>query len=323
MYQEYLKLLKQFIKFKSISTDPQFKGEIENTVKWLTKLLENNGFKITIIQGNNHPIVLAEFIKNPSLETCLVYGHYDVQPANINEGWENDPFEILEKEDKLIARGIVDNKGQISIHIFTILELIKQDKLNYNIKFFIEGEEELGSPGLEEIIKNNKDILKADFFLLSDGTILANHPAIEVSLRGIANITLSLQTSDKELHSGIYGSSAPNAIHEMSKFISNLYDKNNKINIDNFYDDIKVVSEFEKENNKKIPFDIEEYKRNSGTKVMLNEEGLDFRTQVGLRPAVNVVGVVAGYNGSGYKTSIPNIATAKFNFRLVDGQDNI
>ena len=219
----YKKLLTEFVSFKSISTDPEFKPEIEKTVEWLRNLFTENGFTVKVLHGKKtNPVVYSHYQTDDNAETVLIYGHHDVQPASIEEGWEQDPFTVLEKKDKWIARGVVDNKGQILIHIATVLDLIKANKLKYNVKFLIEGNEETSNDELSEIMRTEKELIKTDHVLISDGEIVDGKPAIEASLRGGFNLTLALKTADNNLHSGIYGGAVPNAAFELSKLLSKL-----------------------------------------------------------------------------------------------------
>src|SRR3989344_9309709 len=169
---EYKRLLKQYIAFKSISTDKKFKSEMDKTVSWLSKLLKANKFKVKILKGpNTNPVVFAEYIASKNFETVLIYGHYDIQPAEHKDGWTKDPFILFENKGKLFALGVVDNKGQNLIHIFTVINLIKENALGYNIKFLIEGNEETANLDMEDIIKKNKKLLKSDYIMISDGEI--------------------------------------------------------------------------------------------------------------------------------------------------------
>ncbi len=321
MNKKYKNLLKEFIKFKSVSTSDEFKSEIEKTVEWLERTFKSKGFKVKIIKGYDNPVVLAEYIQNKEYETALIYGHYDVQPASESEGWSSDPFKLTERSGRLYARGVVDNKGQVMIHIINIFNLIEKGKLKYNIKFFIEGNEETGSPNLEKCIKDKKKLLNCDFIMISDGEITSDYPVVEAGFRGGFNSTLKCITSDKDLHSGLYGGASPIASHELIKIINRIYKENGSIAINGFYDNVDDIGDEIREMNKNIPFDLDYYKKLSGTKALVTEDNNDFYTQTGLRPAVVVTGLDSGYTGEGYRNSIPSYATAKINFRLVKSQD--
>jgi len=290
---KYEELLSQWISHKSISTNKKYKDQIEGAVDWLKQLFHSNGFEVDVVEGFDNPIVVASFMLSKKAKTCLIYGHYDVQPADIDEGWDSDPFTLTQRDERLYARGVIDNKGQVLLHILTIIDLIKKKKLKYNVKFMIEGNEETGSPQLPGFIMTNKELLGADFALISDS----------------------------DLHSGLFGGAVPNAIHELSVFIEKIYDKDNKIAINKFYDDVDKITKFEKNQHKEVPFEIEEYKRISGTKALLVEKNNNFYTQVSLRPAIIVSGITAGHSGEGYKNIVPRKASAKINFRLVKHQE--
>ncbi len=223
---------------------------------------------------------------------------------------------------------MVDNKGQSLVHIVNVLEQIKNKTLGYNVKFLIEGNEETGSGKIEKFIQDNQELLKADFVLLSDGEISGGKPGIDVGFRGGLNATLTIKTGKVDLHSGLYGSVAPNALHELTWVISGIYEPGtNQIKVHNFYEDVEPLEKQILENNKKIPFSFEEYKKITGCKTLLTEkqdltdkQGLDFYTQTGLRPAIEITGLAGGYTGEGYKNVIPCQAQAKINFRLVKNQ---
>ncbi|GBD34050.1 putative succinyl-diaminopimelate desuccinylase [bacterium HR34] len=293
IFKEYLDLLKKAVSFRSVSTDGVFKGEVEKCFNWYSDLFKRNGFKVKTLQNKNlNNILFAEYNVGAK-ETCLIYGHYDVQPADIKDGWQEDPFKLVFKNNRLIARGVVDNKGQNLIHIVSILNLIKQNKLKYNVKFLLEGDEETGSEGLDKIIKTNKQLLASDFVLISDGEVFKNNPCIEVGFRGTFNATLTIKTADNDLHSGIYGGFAKNAILELCRILCKMYRKDGKVAIKNFYKDVD-----------RIPKNIKD----------------EFQIKTGLLPCIEFTGIQGGYTKQGYKNAIPATAFAKVNFRLVEKQ---
>ncbi len=316
MLGEYKKHAKNLIALKSVSSDASLKEDCKKTAEYLSDLLASYGFEPRLIEGYGNPVVYASFVVDPSRETALIYGHYDVQDAQKEDGWDTDPYDMNEKNGKLFGRGIMDDKCQLLIHVLTIGKLIKEKKLGYNIKFFLEGNEEEGSPYIEKCIEDNTDLLSCDFILLSDGEMTRGKPTIELGNRGIVNMTVRLTTAGNELHSGAYGGAAPNAVHELSKIIASLYDKNNKLTIDEFYDDVEEIIDIAE-----IPFDLEEYTKNTGAKAVLTEREYDFYLQTGLRPSLTVTGMYGGYIKEGHKTIIPSSATAKLNFRLVKNQN--
>lgn len=286
-------------------------------------------------------------------KTYLVYGHYDVQPASQKDGRKSDPFvlcaspllanpdwnQIIGGRDervgegsgvrywnywdgKLYGRGVVDNKGQHLIHIATIFELIKQWKLAYNIKFLLEGDEETGSPYLENFISDYKELLKADSAIISDGEIIWNHtPTMTASFRGGANLSITLKSATTDLHSGIYGNIAPSASHEAAILISKLYDEQWLISIPDRYADLDAISELHMINNAKVPFDEDELKLISWIRKVIAPSWYDPVTANGLLPTIQVSGISSGYTGNGYKNIIPWSATIKINFRFGPGQE--
>jgi len=318
---KYNKLLKQFLSFKSISTDPSYQHEIQKTVDWLKNLFEQSNFKVHVFKGENcNSVVAATYVTAPDSETVLVYGHYDVQPANQEDGWFAEPFTLMEKDGRLYGRGVVDNKGQVLIHIYTVLELIKQNNLKYNVKFLIEGNEETSNEDLPEIIKENKEVLACDYIIISDGELLGKNPVLEYSLRGGFNCKLEYKTASNNLHSGIYGGSVPNAAYELAKFVSKLYDQNNKVAVAGFYDNIDEIKQGQMEDNQKLSELSKEMITNTGIKTLLTEPGFDFFTQIGCRPTIQVTGFKSGYINDGFANIVPSTAEARLNFRIVTSQ---
>lgn len=314
--QHYLTLLKQIISFKSISTDEKYKPDIAACADWLINLFKENGFETKLITGYSNPIVFSSLVVNPDFKTVLIYGHYDVQPAELEDGWTNDPFSVAEKDGKVVARGIVDNKGQFLIHLASVLELQKQGKLKYNVKFILEGDEESGSEMLPKFIEDNKELLKTDFALFSDGELTMGHPTIDVGFRGIFNCTLSLKTSEKDNHSGLYGGSIPNAALELSRILSSMYDANGVLNIEDVHNNPENVDAVIAENNKKLPFDRENFLMNTGAFIRRMEDKIDFYSQTGFLTSAEITTLKSGYHGVGYRNAIPGLAEAKINFRI-------
>ncbi|MER3581595.1 MAG: hypothetical protein C4347_01975 [Patescibacteria group bacterium] len=316
---EFKSLLKDYVSFKTISTDKNFLNEIKNCSQWLANLFAKNKFNVKVIEGFGNPIILAEYIFDKSKKTCLIYGHYDVQPANLNEGWRNDPFVLLEDKNKFYARGVADNKGQNLIHIFSISQLKKENKLNYNIKFLIEGNEETGSEKLPLFIKKFKNLLKSDFVLISDGEIVNNIPIIDSGFRGVVNFSLIIKTANKDFHSGLYGGAIPNSVHEAIKILSKLFKNEDEIRIKDFYKGIKLKKEII-ENNKKLPFNIKKFKKENNLKKLFIKN-LDFYSKTGLWPTLQITGIAAGYYGEGYRNAIPAETLIKFNLRFLENQN--
>lgn len=318
----YLELLKPFIAFKSISTDPAYKDQCEKTAQWLGGVFQKSGFTVQYLQGpTTNPVVLAHYIVDPKLETILIYGHYDVQPAERADGWKSDPYEVIERAGRLIARGAIDNKGQVLVHIYTILELIKAKELKYNIKFMIEGNEETGNPDMHALVKKHKKELSCDHLMISDGETAKNKPTIEASLRGGGSMTVTYTTGKNNLHSGLFGGAVPNAIHELSKLLAKFYDKDNKVTVPGFYAGVDLIKADVVKGNKKLTT-AQEAATLAGVRALLPEKGIDFFTQVGLRPTIQVTGIQSGYTGEGYANIVPASAFAKINVRTVASQDS-
>ena len=239
--EEFIKILTHYVSLKSISTDPQYNGEILKTADWIKSYLESFGFGVEFIQGPTcNPIVFGKITVNPEFKTVLVYGHYDVQPS--------DQFDLQEKDGRLIGRGVVDNKGQNLIHIYSVCKLIKENKLKYNVKFLIEGNEETANDDLHDLLILHKDKLKSDIVLVSDGEMINERPTVDASLRGGFNVRLIYRTALNNVHSGIYGGAIPNAAYEMGNFISNLSP---------FTDGVDKISEQEIANNKSVTTDLD------------------------------------------------------------------
>lgn len=321
IFTQYKKQLSEFITYKSISTDKSYKSEIEGVVKWLEDTFKENEFAVNVVHGYGNPIVVARYEVSNLYETCLIYGHYDVQPANKEDGWRSDPFELIEDNGRLYARGVVDNKGQVLIHMATIFSLIKEKNLNQNIVFMIEGDEETGSPKMPQFIKDHAELLNADYALISDGE-RGDVPTIEVGFRGGFNSTITISTANTDLHSGLYGGISPSAAHEMNLFLAKLFDQNYKVRIPGFYDLVEPISSDLLNQYQEVCFDTEQELQKTGTQAIVQPDApLHPWLQVGLMPSVQVSGITSGYTGIGYRNGIPAVATAKINFRLVKNQD--
>jgi acetylornithine deacetylase/succinyl-diaminopimelate desuccinylase-like protein len=317
--QLFIALLTQYVRIKSVSTDDAFKPQILEQVSWLTNLFEKNCFTVKILQGpNTNPVVLAEYHVSDNVETKLVYGHYDVQPANQEEGWKGDPFLLRNEGGSLIARGIVDNKGQNLIHIFNVINLIKEGKLKYNVKFMIEGNEETANPDMTELVAKHAEELKSNSIIISDGEIKGDTPVIEESLRGGGNLTFKIRTADTDLHSGLFGNAIPSASREMALFLTKLVDTNGNVLIPGFYDSVDKIPEAKFAANKLLMEQHDPLLTAPGVKSLIGK--YDFYTMTGVWPAVEITGLESGYNGTGYRNAIPSTASAKINFRLVASQ---
>ncbi|MEK7470937.1 MAG: M20/M25/M40 family metallo-hydrolase [Patescibacteria group bacterium] len=321
-FKEYKKLLSEFVAFKSVSTDPKFLTEIDKTVAWLKSLLEKNGFNIEILKGkNSNPIIFADqTIKDNLLPTLLIYGHYDVQPAEKSDGWTKEPFDLVESKGKLIGRGVVDNKGQILAHIVTAIELIKTKKIAYNVKFLVEGNEETGNPDLASLMKKNKNKLACDILVVSDGELTNDKPTIEISLRGGFNCKLTFKTGKNNLHSGLAGGAVPNAAIELNRLLSKLYNSDGSVQFKDFYKNVDSVGKAQLVNNQRLQKQAKNITKLMGVKRLLMQNGKDFFTQTGLTPTIQITGIKSGYIDTGFANIVPADAEVRLNFRIVASQ---
>jgi acetylornithine deacetylase/succinyl-diaminopimelate desuccinylase-like protein len=330
--EKFLKELGEYISFQSVSTDSAFLGEIEKTTFWLKNYIESAGGKVELFQkGKTNPVVFGEFSVDEKLPTVLVYGHYDVQPAKKEDGWTTEnPFKIEtkilpvkdKKNERLVARGIVDNKGQNFIHLFTIVKLFKQNKLKYNVKILLEGNEESGNFDLPIILKENKNKFKCDYCLVSDGEVVKDNPTMDSSLRGGGNMRITLTTGENNLHSGIFGGAVPSATNELVKVLATLKDKKNFILVKNFYKNSLVPTKAILQNNKNLGSKKDAIKM-AGVKELLTLKNLDFYTQTGCLPTLEVSGIVGGYIGEGFANIVPGSAEARVNVRVTGKQKSI
>lgn len=311
----FLELLKKIISYKSISTNPAFIDQINLISNFLIDQFKMNSFEVEQITGYDNPIVFASYVKSQDYKTILIYGHYDVQPADIKDGWDSDPFILTEKNNKVFGRGIVDNKGQFAVHLYTVFKLIKEEKIKYNIKFILEGNEETGSPKLEQFIFDNVDKLKADFVLFSDGELTMEHPSIDAGFRGIFNVKLTIKTSLKDNHSGLYGGTIPNAATVLTDILSKLHNSDGLLNLPDLQNSIENIPEKIHADNKKRYFDQSKFLENTGAKERFISN-LDFYTSSAFLTSAEITTLTSGYQDLGYKNAIPGEAIAKINFRI-------
>jgi acetylornithine deacetylase/succinyl-diaminopimelate desuccinylase-like protein len=267
--------------------------------------------------------VYAEKLIDPKLPTVLVYGHYDVQPADPLELWDSPPFEPVIKDDFIYARGAADDKGQMYMHVKAFEAMMETDSLPCNVKFMIEGEEEVGSDSLAPFLENNKEKLQADVVLVSDTALLANDtPSITMGLRGLSYVEVEVTGPNRDLHSGIYGGAVANPINVLTKMIASLTDENHKITVKGFYDDVVEVSDEERKIMNAAPFDKEAYKKDLDIKAVSGEKGYTTLERTSIRPTLDVNGIWGGYIAPGAKTVLPSKATAKISMRLVPNQSS-
>ena len=326
--KKFLNELFDLIRIPSISAVKEYKGSVREAAEFLKNQFENIGLdNCEICETNGHPIVYAEKIKDANLPTVLIYGHYDVQPVDPIELWDSDPFEpIIKKTDihpegAIFARGSCDDKGPMYMHLKAIEVLNNTGGVPCNIKFMIEGEEEIGSDNLEIFVKENKQKLKCDSILVSDtGMIDKKTPSITTGLRGLAYLEVELTGPNRDLHSGHYGGSVANPINSLAKMISSLHDENNKVTIPGFYDKVIEYSDEEREKDK-IPFSLEEFKNSLEIDEVHGEYSFNTLERRSIRPCLDVNGIWGGYTDEGSKTVIPSKAFAKISMRLVSNQN--
>ncbi len=286
-------------------------------------MLEAGAATATIYETEGHPVVYGEIIIDPAKPTVLVYGHYDVQPPDPLELWNSGPFEPVIKDGKVYARGSCDDKGQFYMHVKALEIMSKTNTLATNIKFLIEGEEEVGSPNLAKFVAAHKDLLKCDVILISDTAMLSlDTPSMDVGVRGLSYIEVEVTGPNRDLHSGVYGGAVANPITILAKMIASLHDENNHITIPGFYDDVVVATEAERQLMAEAPFDENEYKTDLGVNELWGEKGYSTNERTGIRPTIELNGIWGGYTGEGAKTVLPSKAFAKISARLVPNQNS-
>lgn len=329
-YQEqhkdrFLEELLDLLRIPSISARSEHKTDMEHCAEVVkVRLLEAGADTVTIYPTEGHPIVYAEKISDPSKPTVLVYGHYDVQPADPIELWNSGPFEPLIKDGKIFARGSADDKGQFYMHVKALETFTKTNSLPTNIKFLIEGEEEIGSPNLATFVKNNKALLKADVILISDTSMISmDTPSIDIGVRGLSYIEVEVTGPNRDLHSGVYGGAVANPITILSKMIASCHNENNHITIPGFYDGVVESTPEERAKMALAPFDEKEFKTDLGIQALWGEKGYTTNERTGIRPTLEINGIWGGYTGEGSKTVLPSKATAKISARLVPNQSAV
>lgn len=328
--ERFLNELLDLLKIPSVSADSRFAADVKRTADFVAERLKEAGAdKVEVCPTAGHPIVYGEKFVSPDLPTVLVYGHYDVQPADPVELWHSPPFEPVIKnteehpEGAIYARGACDDKGQMYMHVKAFEAMMKTNTLACNVKFMIEGEEEVGSANLGTFIKANKDRLKADVVLVSDTSMIANDtPSIDVGLRGLAYMEVEVTGPNRDLHSGVYGGAVANPATILCQMIASLHDENNHITIPGFYDDVIVVSEADRAEMAKAPFSLDAYKKDLGIDDVWGEKGYSTVERTSIRPTLEVNGIWGGYTGEGSKTVLPSKANAKISMRLVPGQNS-
>jgi acetylornithine deacetylase/succinyl-diaminopimelate desuccinylase-like protein len=328
-YQEknkdrFLNEMLDLLRIPSVSAKSEHKPDMLKCAEAVKdSLLAAGADKAEVMTTDGHPVVFGEKIIDPSKPTVLVYGHYDVQPAEPLELWTNPPFEPTIIDGKIFARGSADDKGQFYMHVKALETLVKTNTMTTNIKFLIEGEEEIGSPNLGKFVAAHKDLLKADVILISDSSMLSmENPSLDTGVRGLSYIQVEVTGANRDLHSGTYGGAVANPITILAQMIASCHDKKNHITIPGFYDDVAAATKEERKLLKKAPYNEQEYMADLGVKELWGEKGFTTYERTGIRPTLEVNGIWGGYQGEGAKTVLPSKAYAKISARLVPNQSS-
>lgn len=318
----FLSELFDWLRIPSVSADSKHKQDVRKAAEFLKEKLTAAGVdKVEINETKGHPIVYAEKLIDPSLPTVLVYGHYDVQPPDPLNLWDSPPFEPVIRNEKIYARGACDDKGQVYMHVKAFEAMMKLNLLPCNIKFMVEGEEEVGSDNLGEFVKANKSRLKSDVILISDTALISlEHPSITTGLRGLSYMEVEVTGPNRDLHSGVYGGAVANPINVLCNMIDSLHDKDGKVTIPGFYDKVAELTAAERTDLNKAPFNLDDYKKELGIDEIKGEKGYTTLERTGVRPTLDVNGIWGGYTGEGAKTVLPSKASAKISMRLVPNQ---
>lgn len=322
--ERFLNELLEILKIPSVSARKEHKQDMADCAAAVKKsLIAAGADRAEIFTTAGHPIVYAEKIIDPSLPTVLVYGHYDVQPVDPIELWHSAPFDPQIRDGKIYARGACDDKGQFFMHVKALEMMVNTNSLPTNIKFLIEGEEEVGSPNLAAFVKENHTLLKTDVILISDTAMISlDTPSIDTGVRGLSYIEVEVTGPNRDLHSGVYGGAVANPATMLARMIASCHDENNHITIPGFYDDVLEATAEERTLMSQAPYDEEEYKKDLGVDSLWGEKGFSTNERTGIRPTLEVNGIWGGYTGEGAKTVLPSKAFAKISARLVPNQSS-
>ena len=320
--ERFFNELFSILRIPSISAKAEHKADMERCATRLAELLlEAGADSARVMPTAGNPVVYGEKLIDPSFKTVLVYGHYDVQPPEPLEKWNTDPFEPVIHDDAIWCRGANDDKGQLFMHIKAFEFLVRTGGLRHNVKFIFEGEEEIGSPSLPAFIKANKELLAADVCLVSDTTMISDKvPSINCGMRGLAYLEVKVTGPNKDLHSGHYGGAVANPINVLCDLVSSLIDKDGRITVPGFYDNVVELTSDERKMLARAPFDMDEFKEFLDINEVKGEKGYTTMERIGIRPSLDVCGIWGGYTGQGAKTVLPSEAHAKISMRLVPRQ---
>lgn len=322
--ERFLNEMLDLLRIPSVSAKSEHKADMIKCADAVKKsLLEAGCTKAEVMNTDGFPVVYGEKIIDSSKPTVLVYGHYDVQPPEPLELWNSGPFEPVIKDGKVFARGSADDKGQFYMHVKALEIMTKTNSMQTNIKFLIEGEEEIGSPNLGKFVSQNKELLKADVILISDSSMLSmENPSLDTGVRGLSYIEVEVTGANRDLHSGTYGGAVANPITILAQMIASCHDENNHITIPGFYDDVAIASKEERELLNAAPYNEKEYKEELGVTELWGEKGFTTYERTGIRPTLELNGIWGGYTGEGAKTVLPSKAFAKISARLVPNQSS-
>lgn len=322
--QRFLDEMLELLRIPSISAKSECKDEMRKCADLVKqRLIDSGADGAEVMETDGHPVVYGQKIIDPSKPTVLVYGHYDVQPPEPLELWHSGPFDPVIRDGKVFARGSADDKGQFYMHVKALETLVKTNSMETNIKFLIEGEEEVGSPNLGKFVAAHRDLLKADVILISDSAMISmENPSLDIGVRGLSYIEVEVTSANRDLHSGTYGGAVANPITVLSKMIASLHDENNHVTIPGFYDDVIEATKEERELMARAPFNEEEYKKELGVSELWGEKGYTTSERTGIRPTIEINGIWGGYMGEGAKTVLPSKASAKISARLVPNQNS-
>lgn len=320
----FLEELFELLRIPSVSAQSSHREDMVRAAEWLKKaLLKSGADRAEVMPTEGNPVVYAEKIIDPSLPTVLVYGHYDVMPEAPLDEWRTEPFKPVVKDGRIWCRGADDDKGQLYMHAKAFEALVATGQLPCNVKFMLEGEEEIGSHSLYKWCEDNRELVKSDIILVSDTSLIAwDTPSITCGLRGLCYMQVEVIGPDKDLHSGLYGGAVANPANVLADMISKLIDENGHITIPGFYDDVRELSQEEREALNSAPFDLEKYEKSINVQAVQGEAGYTTRERTGVRPSLDVNGMWGGYTEEGTKTIIPSRASAKISMRLVPNQNH-
>lgn len=322
--EQFLNSLKELVSIPSVSTSPEHEGDMHRTANWIAAYLRGLGIdNVQVMPTAGHPVVYGEWLKAGQAPTVLIYGHYDVQPSEPDDLWKTPPFDPTVRGENLYGRGASDMKGQVVAALSAIESIVRSDgKLPVNVKFIIEGEEEIGSPSLTAFLKEHKDMLASTVALNPDaGMIAPDVPTIVYALRGLAYFELRVYGPEHDLHSGLYGGVVHNPAQALSELIAGMHDKDGRITLPGFYDSVRSLPEEERREIARLPMDDAYYQHQTGVQAVWGEAGFTAAERVGARPTLEINGLLSGFTGKGSKTVLPAYAMAKISMRLVPDQD--